>query len=151
FVLSGFLVTRSFVLTQSAMRYAAKRAARIVPAFLVASVFGLIVAAIGSDNATDFSRSVDWRHYLLGIFTFHGSGFLSFPHNVIPTVNGTLWTIRYEIDCYILIGLLGLTGLLSRSVVLAAFLALAASYALQSLQLLSIPRITYGVGWFLAS
>jgi peptidoglycan/LPS O-acetylase OafA/YrhL len=115
FVVSGFLVTRSWMMTKSAGGYFKKRSARILPGFFTASVIGIIVAGL----------SADWSQFMAGfkipltaaqILTLHQSEYAgAFPYNPMPGVTmGTLWSIRYEFDCYIAVAALGLLGLLNR-------------------------------------
>jgi peptidoglycan/LPS O-acetylase OafA/YrhL len=59
-----------------------------------------------------------------------------------PVVNGSIWTLQYEFECYIFVALLGNLGLLKKPVLLAIFIALVFIHALGGQQAaLSLPRL----------
>ena len=61
-----------------------------------------------------------------------------------PVLNGSMWTIAYEFFCYLLVLALGLTGLLSKRIILVALTAVA-------LALSAMPPHIWGWfpwGWF---
>ena len=115
FVLSGFLVTQS-ALRLSRRDYLLNRIARIVPALAVDIVLcALLIGPLftvlplgdylrAPEFARYFLNIVGWVHYFLpGVF--EGS-------NVGPTVNGSLWTVPYELGCYGVMALLVTVGML---------------------------------------
>lgn len=118
FVLSGFLVTKS-VLRLHTRDYLLNRAARIVPALAVdivlcALVIGPLVTVLPlGDYAADplFSRYFlnifgDVHYFLPGVF----------PGNRFPAVvNGSLWTVPFELGCYIVLAGLMAAGVLRRA------------------------------------
>jgi peptidoglycan/LPS O-acetylase OafA/YrhL len=66
-------------------------------------------------------------------------------------VVGTLWSIRYEFDCYILIALFGMLGWLRRGPIAIAFAALFSIYVLQRITAFELHGWDYGVKFFLFS
>src|SRR5262249_17777152 len=54
-----------------------------------------------------------------------------FSHNPLTHVNGPLWTLRHEVECYALVFALGVTGLLNRYVTLVLYIAALAVLAVQ--------------------
>ena len=110
FVISGILVTQSWRGDPSMRRYLARRALRLMPALLVTVAFSaLVVGTIVSQlTPSSYLRTPGTWAYLL-----NGTLFLQpyqlpgvFAH--IPdagTVNGSLWTLRYEFLCYLLVPL----------------------------------------------
>lgn len=108
FVLSGFLITSSWQRSRSPASYLAKRILRIYPAFALASVFSIYVAGLfGAASSAAYISSVDWRVTLFDVV------FLRIPHPPptfetlpYPSVNGSMWTIRYEFLCYLIAPLL---------------------------------------------
>jgi peptidoglycan/LPS O-acetylase OafA/YrhL len=118
FALSGFLVAASSM-RLSAKNFLLNRVARIVPALVADIVFAalligpLVTKLPAREYFTDagffsyFFNIVGWVHYTLpGVF----------ENNPSPEVNGALWTIPFEIGCYvILIGLM-ISGAIKRPV-----------------------------------
>ena len=114
FAISGFLVTRSYVLTAGLGRYLAKRIARIFPGFLVATAIGCLLGWLVADHPQLYFFQQKWPLLALEAVTLHQivlSGILS--ANPVHLIHGTLWTIQYEFDCYVLVALLGWLGLLT--------------------------------------
>jgi len=149
FVLSGFLITASWLRLGSLPRFAWHRALRLLPAFWVclvvtALVVAPLVSVLNGGSAT-------------AVFTAPGSALTYVLHNAalymaqfgvggVPAsapgdgvINGSLWTLFYEALCYLAVAALGVLGLLrSRTwLVLAGVLAL---------QLATTAEATTGVG-----
>jgi peptidoglycan/LPS O-acetylase OafA/YrhL len=122
FVLSGFLVTRSYVRLGTFGRFAWHRALRILPGFWVCLVVTAVVAAplaavlLERSPATVFTTAEDpaWRYVLvnaaLPVLQYEIAG-LSAP-NGETVFDGSLWTLQYEALCYGVVGLLGVAGVL---------------------------------------
>lgn len=136
FVLSGFLVARSYLRLGSLRRFVWHRALRILPAFwvsllLTAGVVAPLLAVLegrpaasvftGPDSALDYLT----RNALLHVEQFGISG-LGAGSGAPDVVNGSLWTLFYEACCYALVAALGVLGVLRRRrrLVLALVLAL---------------------------
>jgi peptidoglycan/LPS O-acetylase OafA/YrhL len=116
FALSGFLVAGSSM-RLSAKNFLLNRAARIIPALVADIVFAalligpLVTTLPASQYFTDatffsyFLNIVGWIHYSLpGVF----------ENNPSPEVNGALWTVPFEIACYIILTGLMITGAIKR-------------------------------------
>jgi peptidoglycan/LPS O-acetylase OafA/YrhL len=142
FLISGFLVTQSWANTRDLGAFVAKRALRIVPALAVVLAFctfvvgPLAVQDIGSyfHNpgtyrflALMFAKRIDVSDVLPGVFV----------HNPEPRdVDGSLWTIRYELGCYGIVAAFGLLGLYKRP---ASVVGLAiVSFVLKALHIFGI-------------
>lgn len=131
FVLSGFLITHSFVRSRDLASFAAKRVARIYPPFILAAIVAVLVVGplagqmLSLERLPGFVRDVA----LLQCYTIAGI----FPNNPLPgALNGSLWSIKYEFVCYGLIAGLGLLGLLERRRAILGLLGVvAATYAFQ--------------------
>jgi peptidoglycan/LPS O-acetylase OafA/YrhL len=148
FLISGFLITRSCLITADAKEYFIKRFARIVPGFLLASVLILFVfGPMGADSIATYFQHINWRAALVSILSLHQSGsHETLLHNPMKRmIDGTLWTIRYEFDCYVLVAILWALGLLRRGPVAIILALLLAAFALESHGLISIPSVTYGI------
>jgi peptidoglycan/LPS O-acetylase OafA/YrhL len=116
FVLSGFLVAGSGM-RLSTKNFILNRAARIVPALFADIVFaalliGPLVTTLpanlyftGPAFFSYFLNIAGWVHYSLpGVFT----------NNPSPDVNGALWTVPYEIGCYVIFAGLIISGAIKR-------------------------------------
>ncbi|PIE09772.1 MAG: acyltransferase [Rhodobacterales bacterium] len=152
-ILSGFLVTDSAERSKSFLQYASKRLRRIAPGFIfnVLFVTVFLCAIFAVDRGVDFlSRSATWLN-VFKVLTFQEPG-LYFPDvwfytptpgqdTALPSVaNGVLWTIRLEAACYLIVGLLMVTRLLTKAsalVLLLASFGLAFAYDWQVIRLLT--------------
>ncbi|HVZ33295.1 MAG TPA: acyltransferase [Polyangiaceae bacterium] len=136
FAISGFLITRSFEQTADPWRFARARVLRIMPGLLVVLIaVAFVLGPLISELPTRayfrsegpyyyvFSQASFWRFVdvLPGVFT----------SNPVPRVNGPLWTLRFEVECYVLVFLLGMAGLLRRNVLLALYVAALIYLAIQ--------------------
>ncbi len=138
FVVSGFLVTHSFLRSKSVVDFAKKRAWRIYPPYIIASLMCLLIIgplALHHWPARPYS---EWPKYFLdvamlriydipGIFADH-----PYKINGNGVLNGSMWTIKYEVMCYVFIVLTWSVGMLQRKWPVAlAFGAIATYYGLQ--------------------
>jgi peptidoglycan/LPS O-acetylase OafA/YrhL len=121
FILSGFLIAQSWEKSRSAADYFRKRAARIYPGFLAAVLFCALIA--GPQLAR--SPGEYWAAFSpFGTLRAALNLDLKLPdvfgHLPVHAVNGSLWSVRFEGLCYVMLAALGGTGLLRRPTVLAA-------------------------------
>lgn len=127
FCLSGYLVTASWHNDPHLRRFALRRALRIWPAFI--AVITLTAYGLGtwmtSLPTEKYLRDPGTSGYLSNIW-FAGKVALPgvFEKNPLPSaVNGSIWTISYEVLCYVILACGGVLGLLRiRAVWLAAVL-----------------------------
>jgi peptidoglycan/LPS O-acetylase OafA/YrhL len=149
FVISGFLIVRSYAFSTSLRAYFTKRVLRIVPGFAVAFLISVFVlGALGT--ATAAHPFGNWSTYLSGmsirriiwqLFTLEAPrGARTFTSNPLPNmVNESLWTIQYEFLCYLLVPLVGLAGLVKRRwFVLACFLVAYVLFAIKRMKLVDM-------------
>jgi peptidoglycan/LPS O-acetylase OafA/YrhL len=130
FVISGFLITKSWLRDPSLWRYMKKRFLRIYPGFLVAiSLCALLQAALAAPGTARFPGLWDFLSHSLRLQMFDRVSI--FASNPAPLViNGSLWSISYEFWCYIGVVFLGVTGLLrSRSAIAFLCAVVMASHA----------------------
>ncbi|MEO8111412.1 MAG: acyltransferase [Ginsengibacter sp.] len=150
FVISGFLIVRSFEYSSSVKEYFVKRILRIVPGFFVAflvSVF--ILGALGT--ITSEHKFGQWKYYLhnlnykrlaVQLFTLEEpKGARTFATIPLPNmINEALWTIQYEFICYMVVPFLGVVAVVKRRWLSVIFFMIAYSILiLQSLKYISIP------------
>jgi peptidoglycan/LPS O-acetylase OafA/YrhL len=147
FILSGFLITKSWLQSAGLKDYLRRRVLRIYPGWLAAVAFGaFVVCPLAVARPSEY-----WREFALTTFATAALNLQHleprdlFPGNPFPALNGSLWSIRYEFLCYLGVAALGLLGALRRrSVVLLAFLAWFTIYALQVQLGLKIPGSRLG-------
>ena len=149
FVISGFLVTRSWISSPSTGRYLWRRFLRIFPGFWVCLlVTALFLAPLAWHHEHGglggyFNISVDtpagyvYNNALLHIHQWNIGALLQgtpYSHSGYPQAwDGSLWTLIYEFKCYLMIAVLGLIGILTRHRgfvlgLLAGFFVAAMSY-----------------------
>ncbi|TCN53782.1 acyltransferase [Flavobacterium circumlabens] len=111
FVISGFLVAKSYVNTPSLKEYFVKRAKRILPAYIVVILFSvLIFAFFSSHNFSDYFSDINTYKYLGWNLVF--LNFMQpclpglFVNNLHCAVNGALWTLKVEEGFYIVLPLI---------------------------------------------
>lgn len=119
FVLSGMLVTQSWVARPTLKAFLAARALRIYPALVAATLvtIALAGASIAAPWREQLASPDTWRYLVRtatavgGIDTLPGA----FAANPFPqAVNGSLWTLPVEVRLYLLVALAGFVGLLVR-------------------------------------
>ncbi|HSC46885.1 MAG TPA: acyltransferase [Gammaproteobacteria bacterium] len=131
FVISGFLVTASYLNRGSFASYFKSRCLRIFPGLLVCLLLTAFVLGplVSSQPAADYFSAREtyafvYRNLMFVVqYTLPGV-FTDLP---VPAVNGSLWTLPVEFRLYIVLGLLGAAGVLAkRRLYLWLVLALAA-------------------------
>lgn len=110
FVISGYLIAASFQNQPTVPAYLARRIARIYPAFLLASLSSVVVAApIGGVSWQEIAASApDLLGRAIWLNTPEISGAFAGTH--YPSLNGSMWTIAHEFRCYLLVVVLGVIG-----------------------------------------
>jgi peptidoglycan/LPS O-acetylase OafA/YrhL len=158
FVLSGFLICRSASVSQSVPRFLWHRFLRIFPGYWVCLIvcacvfaplmafaeFGTLLSIFSAprNSPQSFMISNAGLYHLNG-FSLGGilfirpssiAGLLS--HNPSPSViNGSLWSLPFEVSCYLAVAALAAVGVLrrARSVVLGLFAGFWCLYAFDCL------------------
>jgi peptidoglycan/LPS O-acetylase OafA/YrhL len=113
FAISGYLLLGSWASSPRLGQFALKRALRIMPALVVAVLGGaLLVGPLFSTLPLgDYLAAPQTRDYVLWNVLLYKSQYLLpgvFTHQPSPAVNGSIWTLCYEVTLYTLIPLLGL-------------------------------------------
>jgi peptidoglycan/LPS O-acetylase OafA/YrhL len=120
FLVSGLLVSASYVKQAAPLRFVALRALRIWPAAVVcALVIGLFVGPIftiatpAAYFANDFTQQ--WLLHNITLLGHVGGPLPGvFMHNHLGSlVNATAWTLPVELQCYVIVLVLGLFGVLT--------------------------------------
>ena len=120
FVVSGFLVTRSLLSSRSIVDYTAARALRITPALWAMLLLTTpLVVFFGADALARTSPDT-WMsalNYLLknmsiAYVTYTIDGVFAGMAN--HAVNGSIWSLRFEVFCYVILGLTSLLGMVRK-------------------------------------
>jgi len=124
FIMSGYLITGSFMRSSGVLDYLGKRIRRIYPGFVVAMLFdALVIVPLAGGILLGRHKIVNLalNSLLLREASYTGA-FLGNPFR--SSVNCSLWTIFFEFGCYILVLILGISGaLFRRKIVSGLFLA----------------------------
>ena len=122
FALSGFLVAGSLQ-RNTIPTFLGLRILRIVPAlavevFLSALVLGPLLTTLALGEYFSDTRFLTYFLNVGGYVHYFLPGM--FEHNPFPHyVNGQLWTIPFELDCYVLLAVLAIMGVCRRAPALA--------------------------------
>ncbi|QIP05498.1 acyltransferase family protein [Bradyrhizobium symbiodeficiens] len=134
FAISGFLVTPSLLRTGNVIDYAVHRSMRIFPALIVVVALTMLLLgpAFTTETISSYFRDPQTYRYAKNVFTSvvdHLPGVTERPGTQL-SINGSLWTLHFEVLCYILLGSIGAIGMLSRrNAVLALWCTVYAVYA----------------------
>lgn len=133
FVMSGFLIAGSWASTRNLLSFAGKRALRIFPALIVAVLITTFVIGLLATRlpAAEYLRDEGTWDYLSDIFLlteFRLPGV--FADNAFPsTVNGSLWTLPFEVFMYLSLIGLGLIPLRGATIKVPVLLAALSFFA----------------------
>lgn len=134
FGISGYMITRSFDRRTDLWSFTAARIARIFPGLAVvlaitAFILGPLVASV--DWRTFFGDPAVWTYIPRNLslrFLQYELPFV-FTGNIYPeAINGSLWTLFWEVACYAMVVVLGLLGAL-RGKWFLGFLALYVAFS----------------------
>lgn len=126
FIISGFLITQSFDRSKDIVKFMKARILRIFPGlivvvFLAAFVLGPFFTTL---SLKDYLFNYQTLQYLttISLYWIHYDLPGVFQNNVYPVaVNGSLWTLYYEFVFYIVVGVLGVSRLLNKWVLIVGF------------------------------
>ena len=158
FALSGFLVAGSALRTRSTRQFFTLRALRILPALctevaLSAFILGPLVTTLPPADYFGNAQTYSYFGNIVGNIQYELPGV--FTHNPLPDiVNVNLWTLHAEFGCYLLIGLLMMSGLLYKKtavslLIVACVIAAAIVSAIPALGLPARYEATHFQSWFL--
>jgi len=117
FILSGVLVAQSFDRSRSVLNFAAARVLRIFPALIVcvavtSFVLGPMVTRLPA--AEYFADTGLYAYVAKTLALTTGAAPLPGVFETLPYagfVNSSLWTLKYEVLCYVILAALGFAGL----------------------------------------
>ena len=120
FLISGFLVTASWLRSKSMQDYLMKRVLRIYPGFIVAmGLTSVLIWTFCPEFRAQVVNSYDWLVLLLQNLLFLSNSSIVnqgiFSGNPFPGMaNQSLWTIPNEFSCYLIVLVIGLFCLFHR-------------------------------------
>ncbi|MHB8138583.1 MAG: acyltransferase family protein [Smithellaceae bacterium] len=121
FIISGFLITQSYLRSRNPARFVWSRFLRIFPALvLVTCLLVFVVGPLLTTLTTGEYFAHPWTFsYLRGALSLYEVTRYAvlpgvFMNNPIVQTNGPLWTLQYEWTFYFVVLLLGVTSLLAR-------------------------------------
>lgn len=132
FVMSGFLIAGSWLNSRSVLDFAAKRALRILPALIVSVLLAVLLVGplatalpLGDYFAAPGTLAYLSNAALITEFRLPGV----FASNPFPdTVNGSLWTLPYEVLMYATVVTLGLLKAFGRNMALISLLLMVVTH-----------------------
>ena len=116
FVISGFLVCQSWIRRSQVVPFVVARSLRIFPGFAVALAYAVLIGLCVGKLPPDayFAHPETWRYFWHNL-TMRTEFFLPgvFEDNIYPrAVNGSIWSLRYEVHAYLVVLGLGFLTLL---------------------------------------
>lgn len=129
FIISGFLIFQSLTRSQSLIHFYKKRISRIFPALSVVLILTVVLGIFPYEHnfASYLNNKTAWTYVPNNIllfrlqFSIHGI----FDNNPYPSIiNGSLWTIPYEITFYALLSLLFFFNDRNKKIILGISVAL---------------------------
>jgi peptidoglycan/LPS O-acetylase OafA/YrhL len=114
FVLSGYLVTKSWLDDPSVPRYIVRRALRIMPALVCVTILSMFIVGplfTTIELSQYLGHTALWSYLYNIVFYIHYSLPAVFAANIYPhAVNGSLWSLPAEVAMYIIVAVVGICG-----------------------------------------
>ena len=113
FFISGLLVVKSWLRSKSSTEFILARALRIAPALIVSLVFTITLAFISSISSNHIFLSAAVEYFFRNVTLCSGivyelPGAYTTQHTT--SVNGSLWTLPWEVRAYFVLLILGILG-----------------------------------------
>ncbi|WP_157215851.1 acyltransferase family protein [Flavisphingomonas formosensis] len=117
FTMSGFLIMNSLNRSANLVKFARARALRIFPGLSACILLSIVFLGIFATSRplVDYFTDVQTLRFAVGNISLLSIQYILpgvFQHNPMPAVNGSLWTLPYEVICYILAAFASGLGLL---------------------------------------
>lgn len=109
FVISGFFIFQSLQRSPSVISYFKKRFLRLFPGLFVVLLLTLLLIPFVYQGDKSLYSNIDFYTYLpnnLSLYGFQSSIKGVFDTHNYHSINGSLWTLRYEFSLYIALALL---------------------------------------------
>jgi peptidoglycan/LPS O-acetylase OafA/YrhL len=128
FALSGFLVTGSALRTGRLVPFLGLRVLRLLPAlFVEVTLSAIILGGIFTQLPLSqyYASPMFWSYFLNVIGDIHFFLPEVFTNNNTNIVNSNLWTLPWELQCYVVMSVMIVTGAIFRRNVLAILIGMA--------------------------
>jgi peptidoglycan/LPS O-acetylase OafA/YrhL len=128
FIISGFLITKSYDQSNNIIKFVVARALRILPALIAVTLLSVFV--IGTIFTTlplnDYFSNPETFRYLKNILMHPPQWTLPevFKNNHNPSINAPIWSLEFEVFCYLIVAVLGVVKILRKEIVLIGFISL---------------------------
>ena len=146
FFASGMLITKSWLATDNLIAFSIARVSRIYPALWLSLVLCIFVVGLSFTNLESgefLTHGQVWKYAIINGTLISARFELPgvFRENLTSNVNGPLWTLPFEIQCYCLVAVLGLLNLLrSRKTIVVLFLTFFSTSVAIRLGLIEAPQ-----------
>lgn len=127
FIISGYLITKSWEHSKGLIDYVTKRLRRIYPGFIAAIIITIPASGyLGTSDPPNFFRSYRTYTYTYRQFLFRDPILYgTFESSKTPGLPlGSLATLPHELNCYWIVAILGLSGVLRRKRIVLGMFAL---------------------------
>lgn len=120
FFISGLLVTNSLITRKSTIEFLISRMLRIFPGLIFVTIISSLIFGplITSMKPSEYFSQIETYNYIIDNIIMNTQYFLpgvSFDNTY--GINGSLWTIRYEVAAYIVLLLVFIVGLMRNNVI----------------------------------
>ena len=128
FVISGYLITKSYDRRDDFTFFVKARFLRMIPALVCVTILSILAGAfITTHPLKSYISDPQTLKYLINISAIKITYALPgvFDSNIYPNaVNGSLWTIPFEVMCYVMVASLGLMRMIKGRYVALVFIAI---------------------------
>jgi peptidoglycan/LPS O-acetylase OafA/YrhL len=141
FLISGYLITKSWQSAPAPSTYVISRILRIYPGYVVAFLLCMFLAPFVGGSGTSVIQTIKSLILLEPPFApgvFQGSSY--------PSLNGSMWTIAYEFRCYVLVAAIGFIGAFGRREIIVAAALLALCVSATRIELPPVGKLAYVIG-----
>lgn len=104
FVISGFFIFQSLQRSKSVISYFKKRFLRLFPGLFMVLLLTILLVPFVYQGNTSLYKNLDFYTYLpnnMSLYNFQSSIKGVFSTHNYHSINGSLWTLRYEFSLYI--------------------------------------------------
>ena len=109
FVISGFFIFQSLQRSKSIISYFKKRFLRLFPGLFVVLFLTILLVPFVYQGDASLYNNIDFYTYLpnnLSLYGFQSSIKGVFDNHNYHSINGSLWTLRYEFSLYVVLSFL---------------------------------------------